>query len=778
MGGYRYFPGKVLHLDPAGRIWEASEDWGQWLGYDPEGVKGRDWIAFVAGSDRDRAIALLLNPSQTATPPELPLNFVAQDGTFCSGRISVRGQPPAAGAGYLMLITENPAEAIADQPSPVQSAPQAFGSEQRLRFILEHMPILLDAFDEDMNLVVWNQECERVTGYSAQEMIGNPRAMEILYPEPVYRQALIDQWLSGTYDRRHWECDLTCRDGTVKTIAWANISTEFPIPGWSTWGVGKDVSDLKRAEAQFQQQQELLQTVIDTDPTLIFVKDQEGRYLLANRAFTDLYRTTLAAIQGKTDEDLHPFPEETAQFQRENQQVLATGQSLWIREQRFSQVNAEPLWFQWHKYPIQLPGQDDLCVLGVGVNITERKRTEQALRESQAMNQAIQNALPDLIVCMDMDGQYLGVKPPTTFPLLKPELMKPGVNVRDILTTTDAEQRLQAAQRAIQSGQIQVYEFPLQIQETTHWQEVRVVPVQDPAFQNQVLVVIRDITDRKAAELALQEWNAQLEQRVQERTAQLEHSNRELESFSYSVSHDLRAPLRHIKGFAEMLQYHLQAIEQLDPKTSHYLEIIQNSTLRMGKLIDGLLTLSRVGRRELNRQVVDLKPLVERAIALLNYPTVCSATGQPATKNHADENQTSERRDPKTASANLPIHFMVADLPTVEGDPTLLQQVFSNLIDNAVKFSRDRSTRPDHSPAQVEIGALPDQTVFVRDNGIGFSMENADRIFSPFQQLHPANLFGGMGIGLAVVQRIIHRHGGTLWVESQPNKGTTFFFRL
>ncbi|MBD0336072.1 MAG: PAS domain-containing protein [Cyanobacteria bacterium Co-bin13] len=258
------------------------------------------------------------------------------------------------------------------------------------------------------------------------------------------------------------------------------------------------------------------------------------------------------------------------------------------------------------------------------------------------------------------------------------------------------------------------------------------------------LFAIRAATElqRQRIELTLQQLNTDLEVRVQQRTAQLEAVNRELESFSYSVSHDLRAPLRHVRGFIDMLSQHLSPTA--DPTTAHYLETIQSSAHKMDQLIEGLLVLSRVGRRELKRQTVGLNGLVEGAIALLSPP--------------------------KAAAANAV--FSIAKLPAVEGDPILLQQVFSDLIDNALKFSQHRQ------PARIEVGILPDQTLYVRDNGIGFSMDQADQLFSPFQRLHSRGKFDGTGIGLAIVQRIVQRHGGMIWAESQPEQGTTFFFTL
>jgi len=478
----------LLHTED-GEVLQVNQLWTEITGYGIQEIPTlADWLERAYGDHKEQMQAVIARAFPLQQPKSMGEYFV----TTHTGETRT-WDFYAAPLGQLLDGRRLVVTMANDVTERKQAEALLRQSQERLRSVLENMPVMLDAFDSEGNIIVWNQECERVTGFAAHEVIGNPLAMELLYPDFAYRQQMIHDWIERGNDYRNWQWSLVSKSGDIKTIAWSNLSDRFPIPGWASWGIGVDV----------------------------------------------------------------------------------TG-------------------------------------------------------------------------------------------------------------------------------------------------------------QNQ-------------AELALRQLNQTLEQRIRDRTAELTATNQELEAFSYSVSHDLRAPLRGIDGFSKALVE--RYADQLDDKGQHYLSRIRLGTQRMGELIDDLLTLSRVTRTEMKRVQVSLSSIAQAIASDL------SAT------------------QPERAAV-----WQIAAGISGTGDARLLCIVLENLFNNAWKFT---SPQPQ---AQIEFGTTiaADQTrvYFVKDNGVGFDMAYVNKLFTAFQRLHAAHEFPGTGIGLAIVQRIVHRHGGRVWAEGMINHGATFYFTL
>jgi len=432
---------------------------------------------------------------------------------------------------------------------------------------------------------------------------------------------------------------------------------------------------------------------------------------------------------------LYVHPDDWEHFDNTVQTAMALQQSYDL-EHRIIQINGSLIYVMARGEMVYDSSGQLTRIIGTAIDVTAQKLAEAELTRSRDLREALFNESTDALFLVD----------PQT--LLTTDCNQPAAR---LFEASDKSQLIGIEGHTLQRSQFsdeEMISIVSEIEANGFWsRELEYITLQGKHFWGNLavkaisvaertinLVRVTDISDRKLAEA-----------KIIKAANQLASTNRELESFSYSVSHDLRAPLRHMHGFVNALQQRLKSHEVLnDAKVSHYMQVIEKSSQKMGYLIDGLLTLSRYGRRPLESTEISIRTLVDEAIEII-------------------------RTDPHH---NPLVEFEIGELPTVVGDPTLLQQVFHNLIGNSVKFSRNQPH------PYVQIDSLPDQTVRIKDNGVGFQMEYADKLFGAFQRLHNEREFEGTGIGLAIVQRIVQRHDGLIWAEGYPDQGATFFIKF
>jgi PAS domain S-box-containing protein len=385
----------------------------------------------------------------------------------------------------------------------------------------------------------------------------------------------------------------------------------------------------------------------------------------------------------------------------------------------------------------------------VARDMTDRKRSEEALRHSEGRLRGILETALDAIVVMDSEGVVHEWNRAAEQMFGYPREQAVGRKLCDLIIPAylrDQHER-GLAQHMVEGNGLMLNRRIETVAQRADGSELAVeLAITESGMNGGTMFTgyISDITQRKQAEEEIRELNAELEERVRKRTEQLELANRELEAFSYSVSHDLRAPLRHINGFVDILQS--TSGPALDEESRGFLATIADSARQMGKLIDDLLAFSRMGRTELRFAPVKLDTILGEAMRELR--------------------RDSEGRD---------VRWSLEPLPEVRGDPAMLRQVFINLLSNALKYTRDVS------PTAIEVKCVEnadEYVISVRDNGVGFDPSYAHKLFGVFQRLHAAHEFPGTGIGLAIVRRVVARHGGKVWAEGEVGRGAVFYFSL
>lgn len=506
------------------------------------------------------------------------------------------------------------------------------------------------------------------------------------------------------------------------------------------------IVERKKADAALRESQQRFQQYLDVAGVILVALDLEGRVTLINRKGCEVLGYTEAELLGRTWFDICLPAAVRADVARLFQEMTSdtTGFAEYYENPVLAKTGEERI-VAWHNKLIRNDRQQITGILSSGEDITERKHAEEALRRSELLNRRLVEHLPQSVFVKDRNSSFTFCNANFSRPLgLTPEQMV-GLDDFAFYPQELAEKYRLDDRRVMETGTMTDIEEVNRLGDAERW--VHVVKVPYHAERGEVIGVMgifEDITERKQAEDEVRRLNLTLEERVRERTARWETANKDLEAFTYSVSHDLRAPLRAINGYARMLTEGYG--RHLDAEGLRILGVVCSEAERMGRLIDELLNFSRLGRSGLRPVPIDMTALVRE---------VCTQCGP--------------------SFAHRQVDLELAPLPAAVADLSLLRQVWTNLIDNALKFTRHRER------ARIEIGGWTrdgEHVYFVKDNGAGFDMKYADKLFRFFQRLHGLNEFEGHGVGLALVQRIIRLHNGRVWAEAEVDRGAFFRFAL
>jgi PAS domain S-box-containing protein len=610
--------------------------------------------------------------------------------------------------------------------------------------LLEYSPVHLFFKDHDSKAMHLSRNYELLLGKPLSEIIG--KDAHELFPTD-YADELIAREKQMFSDGKLVEFNETLNGRFYTTIKFP-IFRDDALPMLAGFTI--DITDRKIAEEALKENEEKLLTLINSSPDIICFKDAENKWIQANDSILELYQLKNVDYYNKTESELAAFT--SGIFKEAFDNSIITDEIAWTNEtgtrteEIIPDINGSLHVYDIIKRPLYHADKKRKGLVVFGRDITERKKAEEALRKSEANIRSLIENADSSIWSIDKQFNLIDANAHFYQNMLSGtgHNVSIGDNVLEILPENIRTDWFQFYQRALsgESFSIQTSTLPpLEIQMMSY--SFNPIVTSDNTLIG-ITIFGHNITALNKAQEEISLLNTELEQRVQQRTRQLEQANKELEAFSYSVSHDLRAPLRGIDGWSLALleDYY----DQLDEPGRVFLDRVRSEAQRMGHLIDDLLKLSRVSRFEMKQVDVNLSELA-----------------------HTITNRLVETH------ANRKFDIRIEQDLIAICDPAMLEIVLTNLFDNACKFS---GLEPESS---IEFGKLEadEMTIFyIRDNGVGFDMENARNLFGAFQRMHKQSEFQGSGIGLATVQRIIHRHGGRIWAESRAGEGAVFYFTL
>jgi PAS domain S-box-containing protein len=718
--------------------------------------------------------------------------YIHKDGTpvWCYVTSTVVNEAPDS-PRYFLAFVEDISERKRAEANLKNTADQ-------LHALIDHMPVMIDAFDAEYRILLWNQECERVTGYSRDEIVGQPNPLEILYPDRKYREKMMTELAQRGNNFHNWRWTLTTRDGQQRTVEWSNIAELVPLLGWTSWAVGLDITDRLEAEKRLQDNEARYRELLNKAPIPILVHSEYKIVFINQMAVKVLGGTTPDDFLGMDALDVIP-PANQDHITNRIEKTYAKIANTPVMEERFIRLDGEIINTEVSATPVDYEGKPASQV--VFQDITERRHAADALEHyatrlaimheidrailaANSIEDIAQSALPYLLQIVDCDhvnlitvdlAQATGrvravhtvnapskLTPNTTYTLTKvfsqrnlyagKILYHPSITITSDTST--------AGQAIYEDGIRSYASVPMLVQGSLIG-TLNFGSYQPDGLSLRDLEDAREVADQLA--IAVQQWSlyaevqryaTELEQRVDDRTRQVTDAYERLKEldtlkskFVSDVSHELRAPIQNFTMYLNLLE---RQIDDAD-RRARYLDILNIQAGRLRQLIESILDISRLER---NRDQVaytptNLNELVEQ-IAI----------------NH--------RARAEAAGLALEVR-LEASLPPVKGDGNQLKQVIANLLTNAINYTQDGEVSITTGQTNTDLALL-----IVRDTGAGIHPDDLPHLFERFYrgQQPDGQEIPGTGLGLGIVKEIVDQHGGHISVESELGKGSTFTIYL